>query len=258
MQQTFIASKRLTAGGKKKKKKLKSKNYIFVRALWGVVASSGRRPPRGVWWWLSLCLENPRKKTDSKSHNPAANSRQPLADSPKPPVRRILSAIGRQSTHQNGTGSTISAQPIPRHHRSACLSCADLARLTARGIHPKLQANFYRPPPPSPLPHRLSISRQPSAASRQPPAVSRQMSALPPPGRPKGHGLTRFSQPRPPCQLRSAASHQLQAARNSVAFSNFIFNSYVPTTAQTAVSRQPQAKIFSTPKKPNQQRAVEI
>ena len=139
-----------------------------MRALWGVVASSGRRPPRGVWWWLSLCLENPRKKTDSKSHNPAANSRQPLADSPKPPVRRILSAIGRQSTHQNGTGSTISAQPIPRHHRSACLSCADLARLTARGIHPKLQANFYRPPPPSPLPHRLSISRQPSAASRQP------------------------------------------------------------------------------------------
>jgi hypothetical protein len=243
MQQTFIASKRLTAGGKKKKKKkLKSKNYIFVRALWGVVASAGRRPPRGVWWGPSLCPENPRKKTDSKSHNPAADSRQPLADSPKPPARRILSAIGRQSTHQNGAGSTISAQPIPRHHLSACLSCADLARLTARGIHPKLQANFYRP----------SSTGYPSAVSRQPSAISHQPSAsavcVAPFGRPKGHGLTRPSQPRPPCRLRSAASHQLQAARNSVAFSNFIFNSYVPTTAQTAVSRQPQAKIFSTPK----------
>ena len=133
-----------------------------MRALWGVVASAGRRPPRGVWWGLSLCPENPRKKTDSKSHNPAADSRQPLADSPKPPARRILSAIGRQSTHQNGAGSTISAQPIPRHHRSACLSCADLARLTARGIHTKLQANFYRP----------SRTGYPSAVSRQPPAVS--------------------------------------------------------------------------------------
>jgi hypothetical protein len=170
MQQTFIASKRLTAGGKKKKKKkLKSKNYIFVRALWGVVASAGRRPPRGVWWGPSLCPENPRKKTDSKSHNPAADSRQPLADSPKPPARRILSAIGRQSTHQNGAGSTISAQPIPRHHLSACLSCADLARLTARGIHPKLQANFYRP---SSTGYPSAVSRQPSAASHQPSAVS--------------------------------------------------------------------------------------
>ena len=198
-----------------------------------------RAPPasRGVVGAESLPRKSPQENrfqiAQPRSRQPSAPCRQPKTTS---------------STHSIGNRQSI--DPSERH-RIDDLSPANTETPSQRLPFLRRSSPFDRPRHPykaaseflSPLPHRLSIRRQPSAVSRQPSAVR-----VAPPGRPKGHGLTRPSQPRPPCQLRSAASHQLQAARNSVAFSNFIFNSYVPTTAQTAVSRQPQAKIFSTPK----------
>ena len=132
-----------------------------------------RAPPasRGVVGAESLPRKSPQENrfqiAQPRSRQPSAPCRQPKTTS---------------STHSIGNRQSI--DPSERH-RIDDLSPANTETPSQRLPFLRRSSPFDRPRHPykaaseflSPLPHRLSIRRQPSAVSRQPSAVSRQPSA---------------------------------------------------------------------------------
>ena len=169
MQQTFIASKRLTAGGKKKKKKIEKQKLHFCARVMG---SGGlvRAPPasRGVVVAESLPRKSPQENrfqiAQPRSQQPSAPCRQPKTTS---------------STHSIGNRQTI--DPSERH-RIDDLSPANTETPSQRLPFLRRSSPFDRPrhpskaaseflSPPSPLPPPAPTIHQPPAVSRQPSAV---------------------------------------------------------------------------------------
>jgi len=186
-----------------------------------------RAPPasRSVVGAESLPQKSPQENrfqiAQPRSRQPSAPCRQPKTTSPTHLIgnRQTIDPSERRRIDDLSPANTETpSQRLPFLRRSSPFD---------RPRHPYKAASEFL----SPLPHRLSIRRQPSAVSRQPSAVR-----VAPPGRPKGHGLTRPSQPRPPCQLRSAASHQLQGIllHSAILFSIVMFQQ--PPKRPSAVS----------------------